>query len=77
MKILSYLLVMTLLVSCTTARTVATVQPGRTMLRTPMPRTQVIVAPIRTPRTKVIIIPNRGRHMRPAVVTPRVNVRII
>jgi len=77
MKKLVYLSMLILLISCSAARPVAVVAPAAPLLRAPLPRTQVVVAPSRIPRTKVVIVPNRGRHIRPAVVRPRITVRVI
>ena len=64
-----------LLVSCSAARPVAVVAPAATLLRAPLPRTQVVIAPSRIPRSKVVIVPQRGRNFRTPMVKTRVGVR--
>lgn len=75
MKKLVYLSMLILLVSCSAARPVAVVAPAAPLLRAPLPRTQVVIAPSRIPRTKVVIVPQRGRNFRAPMVKPRVGVR--
>jgi hypothetical protein len=51
------------------------VAPAAPLLRAPLPRTKVVIAPSRIPRTKVVIVPQRGRNFRTPMVKTRVGVR--